>query len=79
MWVSLNKILKDFKADIFEESKKVIENESSMLAVDSHKTRKGSDKEEDYYIKCDHSPFKIHFEKTVYNVSRRTIQRKDPE
>ena len=50
-----------------------------MLAADSHKTLKGSDKEEDYYIKCDHSPFKIHFEKTVYNVSRRTIQRKDPE
>ena len=60
---TLNKVLKDFKADIFEETKKAIENECSKLTTDNHKKKKGPDTEEDYYIKCEHSPFKTHFEK----------------
>ena len=64
---TLNKVLKDFKADIFEETKKAIESECSKLTADSHKKKKGPDTEEDYYIKCEHSPFKIHFEKIYKN------------
>ena len=73
---TLNKVLKDFKADIFEETKKATENECSKLTTDSHKKKKGPDTEGDYYKKCEHSPFKIHFENILKNqleISRKRI------
>ena len=75
---TLNKVLKDFRADIFEETKKAIENECSELTTDSHKKKKGPDTEEDYYIKCEQSPFKIHFEK-IYKNQLESIKKDDSE
>ena len=37
------------------------------MTKDSHKKKKGPDTEEDYYIKCEHSPCKINFEKIHIN------------
>ena len=62
LWIgTLNKVLKDFRADILKETKKAVENECSKLTTDSHKKRKGPDTEEDNYIKCQRSRSKIHF------------------
>ena len=79
---TLNKVLKDFRADIFEETKKktsaAIESKCSQLTTDSHKKKKGPDTEEDYSIKCEHSPFKIHFEK-IYKNQLESIMMNDSE
>ena len=75
---TLNKVLKDFKADIFEKTKKVIENECSKFTTDSHRKKKGSDTEQDYYNKCEHSPFQIHFEK-IYKNQLESIEKGDSE
>ena len=44
----------------------------------SHKKKKGPDTEEDYYIKCEQSLFKIHFEKT-YKTQLESIKKDDSE
>ena len=75
---TLNKILKDLKADILEEKKDAIENECSKLTKDSHKKKKGPDTEEDHYIKCEHSPFKINFENIHIN-QLESIEKDDSE
>ena len=48
------------------------------MTKDSHKKKKGPDTEEDYYIKCKHSPFKIHFEK-IYKNQLESIKMDDSE
>ena len=48
------------------------------MTTDSHKKKKRPDTEEDYCIKCEHSPFIIHFDK-IYKSQLESIEKGDSE
>ena len=71
---TLNKLIKDFKANISDEAREYIDTacvEAGSHAI--HKKKSNYQLEEDFYIKCEVSPFKRHLSE-IYQVQLASIE-----
>ena len=74
----LNNVLKCFKDDISSEAKKYIETECSDSFLMATKQKQLPKSEEELHLKCDVSPFKIHF-KQIFDEKLKLLSNEDVE